>query len=92
MTEIGVFFVRELEAADPGADFDSNSSVVEKGGKRLGVIRISDAKSVPVVLVIGLSNDKLVRIMCGVGAGDVDIDSSHCAAALREEFGVTIDD
>ena len=91
MDEIGLLFEKELESAQPGSNIGFSSSVVEQGGKKLGVIRISDASSIPVVLVIGISNGKLVRIMCGVGVGNVDVNSTECAAALRKDFGVDLD-
>ena len=91
--EAAKFLLEETKKRVPGLEAQATSSVIEKGGKKLAVIRFSDGKVTRLITVIGISGDKIVRVTCGVtNSPNADVNSPECRDALLADFGMTLDD
>ena len=90
--EAAKFLLEETKKRVPGLEAQATSSVIEKGGKKLVVIRFSDGKVTRFISVIGISGDKIVRVTCGMtNSTNADVNSPECRNGLLADFGTTLD-
>ena len=90
--EAAKFLLDETKKRVPGVEAQATSSIIEKDGKRLAVIRFTDGKVTLMTSVIGVSGDKIVRITCGTtNSTNTGVNSPECRNALLADFGTTLD-
>ena len=84
--------VAEMKSKVEGFEVTPSSSIVQKDGKKMGVIRLTVEGTVPWVSVIGIVDKKIIRVTCvNSDSSEVDVRSQECANALRADFGTELD-
>ena len=82
----------EMESKIPNFKATPSTSMIEKDGKKLGVIRLNVDGAIPWISVIGIVGKKIIRVTCAnPDASGVDVRSRECAEALRADFGTELD-
>ena len=67
------------------------STILEVGGKRLGVVRFRYDEATPAVVVVGIVGDEFVRVTClSRTLNDVPLSYGPCDETIRETFGTSI--
>ena len=70
-------------------DFTGESTLIERYGHRLAVVRVRVGESTPNATVVGISGNELVKIGCINRSGaDVTVTDGPCDSKIREVFSV----
>lgn len=76
----------------PEAVLSTSISLIERNGRRLGVIRLQEGGVTPALAVYGISRSKLTRVVCSIAAqSDVNARSPECNHALQSSFGTALE-
>lgn len=84
--------VNEMNVKAPSLHIAGSSSVIEKNGLRLGVVRLKSGGKTPFVTAFVIHNEQLVRVTCSVpDTRDVDVRAETCTNAMNANLGTSLE-
>lgn len=89
---VKVALVNEMNIKSPSLHIKGSSSVLEKNGLRLGVVRLTYGGKTPFVTAFLIRNGQLVRVTCFVpDTRDVDVRAENCTNAMNANLGTSLE-
>lgn len=90
--EVKAALVKEMNAKVSSLNVKGSSSVLEKDGLRLGVVRLTSGGMTPFVTAFVIRNEQFVRVTCGVpDIRDVDVRAENCTNAMNANLGTSLE-